>query len=95
MGMKFLRTRLENLIWCLLFTVSFSDHHFGLCDDSNSVLYKWFFLLIHLIFSNCSLPSPLLVVVSLSIFSYIIIKSGWGYSFSINDLLSKYEVVYN
>lgn len=55
MGMKFLRTRLENLIWCLLFTVSFSDHHFGLCDDSNSVLYKWFFLLIHLIFSNCSL----------------------------------------
>ena len=74
MGMKFLRTRLENLIWCLLFTVSFSDHHFGLCDDSNSVLYKWFFLLIHLIFSNCSLPSPLLVVVSLSIFSYIIIN---------------------
>ena len=61
MGMKFLRTRLENLIWCLLFTVSFSDHHFGLCDDSNSVLYKWLFLLSHLIFNGYSLSSPFIL----------------------------------
>ena len=39
----------------------FFFHRFGLCDDSNSVLYKWLFLLSHLIFNGYSLSSPFIL----------------------------------